>query len=41
MYRLLRGLKRLELYDGGHVAPQEIAVPIITKWLDETMGPVR
>jgi hypothetical protein len=40
MFRLLREPKRLELHEGGHVAPQEIAIPAITKWLDETMGPV-
>jgi len=40
MFRLLREPKRLELFEGGHIAPQEIQVPTITKWLDETMGPV-
>jgi dienelactone hydrolase len=40
MFRLLREPKRLELYDGGHIAPQEILIPAFTKWLDETMGPV-
>jgi hypothetical protein len=32
--------KRLELYEGGHIAPLEIAIPAITKWFDQTMGPV-
>lgn len=41
MFRLLREPKRLELYEGGHIAPLEIAIPAITKWLDETMGPVK
>jgi dienelactone hydrolase len=40
MFRLLREPKRLELYEGGHIAPLEIAIPAITKWLDETMGAV-
>jgi dienelactone hydrolase len=40
MFRLLREPKRLELYDGGHIAPQEIAIPAFTKWLDQTMGTV-
>jgi formylglycine-generating enzyme required for sulfatase activity/dienelactone hydrolase len=41
MFRLLREPKRLEIYEGVHVPPREIAIPAITKWLDETMGPVR
>ncbi len=40
MFRLLHEPKRLELYEGGHIAPREIFIPAITKWLDETMGPV-
>jgi len=38
--RILREPKRLQLYEGGHIAPQEILIPAIAKWLDETMGPV-
>ena len=40
MFRLLKEPKRLQIYDGGHVAPREIAIPAVTNWLDETMGPV-
>ncbi|HKQ74765.1 MAG TPA: hypothetical protein VJ810_13820 [Blastocatellia bacterium] len=39
--RLLREPKRLELYDGGHVPQLEVAVPVINRWLDETLGTVR
>ena len=41
LFRILREPKRLQLYEGGHIAPQEILIPAIAKWLDETMGPVR
>jgi serine/threonine protein kinase/formylglycine-generating enzyme required for sulfatase activity len=41
LYRLLREPKRLELYDGGHIPPLEVAVPITNSWLDETLGTVR
>ncbi len=40
MFRLLTEPKKLELYDGGHIAPQEVYIPAFSKWLDETMGPV-
>lgn len=38
LFRLLREPKRLEIYEGSHVPPQDIAVPTTTKWLDETLG---
>ena len=41
LFKLLSEPKRLELYDGGHVPPVEIAVPVINRFLDETLGPVR
>jgi len=41
LQRLLRGPKRIVLYDGGHTPQPEISVPPINSWLDETMGPVR
>ena len=41
MFRLLSAPKRLEVFEGGHIAPQEVGIPLITKWLDETMGPVQ
>lgn len=40
LFHLLVEPKRLEVYEGSHVPPQEVAVPIITKWLDETLGKV-
>ena len=41
LFRLLREPKRLELHDGGHTAPPETAVPVISRWLDETSGKAR
>ncbi len=38
---LLRGPKRIILYDGGHLPPPEISVPPINSWLDETLGPIK
>jgi serine/threonine protein kinase/formylglycine-generating enzyme required for sulfatase activity len=40
-YKLLREPKQLSLVDAGHVPPLEKRVPIINKWLDDTLGPVR
>lgn len=41
LYKLLGEPKRLALLDGGHLPPQEVYVPLINSWLDETLGPVR
>jgi eukaryotic-like serine/threonine-protein kinase len=41
LQKLLRGPKRIVLYNGGHTAPAEVFVPTINAWLDETMGPVK
>ena|GEM_PF-476554 len=41
LQKLLRGKKQISLYDDGHAVPAEVYVPVINKWLDETMGPVR
>ncbi len=41
LYELLTGPKRLELVDSGHLPPVEIRNPIISAWLDETLGPVQ
>lgn len=40
-YKSMREPKQLSLVDGGHVPPIEKRVPIINKWLDETLGPVK
>ena len=40
MFRLLPEPKRLELFEDGHIPADEIAIPAITRWLDETMGRV-
>lgn len=41
LYKLLREPKRLEVYDAGHTPPIETAVPVVNRWLDETLGPVK
>lgn len=41
LYNLLREPKKLALLEGGHVPPLEVRVPVINKWLDETLGPVK
>ncbi|MEQ1605804.1 MAG: protein kinase [Pyrinomonadaceae bacterium] len=40
LIKLLAEPKQLIQYDAGHTPPPEIAVPAITKWLDEKLGPV-
>ena len=40
LYELLPGPKRLELVESGHLPPVEIRNPLISEWLDETLGPV-
>jgi formylglycine-generating enzyme required for sulfatase activity/predicted Ser/Thr protein kinase len=40
LYELLGGPKRLELVDSGHLPPVEIRNPIISEFLDETLGAV-
>ena len=40
LFKLLTEPKQLIQYDGGHTPPPEIAVPAITKWLDEKLGSV-
>ena len=40
MFRMLPEPKRLQVFEGGHVAREEIFIPTMTKWFDETMGPV-
>lgn len=40
LYELLPGPKRLELIESGHLPPVEIRNPLISEWLDETLGPV-
>ena len=40
-FKLLSEPKKLSIVDAGHVPPMEKRVPIINKWLDDTMGPVK
>ena len=39
-YKLLSEPKRQVVYEGGHLPPIEISVPVVNQWLDETMGKV-
>jgi hypothetical protein len=41
LYKLLREPKQLVIFDGGHVPPAELQVPLINKWFDEKLGPVK
>ena len=41
LYKLLREPKRLEVFNGGHVPPFEVSVPIVNLWLDKRLGSVR
>lgn len=41
LFKLLSEPKHLELYDGGHTPPPEIAVPSVGKWLNQTLGEVQ
>lgn len=40
LYEMLTAPKRLELVESGHLPPVEIRNPIISAWLDETLGKV-
>lgn len=40
LIKLLREPKQLVQYDAGHTPPPEIAVPAISRFLDEHLGPV-
>src|SRR5207249_133768 len=40
VFRLLQSPKKRASYVGGHMPPAEIAVPLVTAFLDETLGPV-
>jgi hypothetical protein len=36
----MKNPKKRTTFLGGHIPPQEIAVPTISGFLDETLGPV-
>jgi len=40
-YKLLKNIKGVELVNSGHIPPIEIRVPLINKWLDESLSPVK
>jgi hypothetical protein len=40
-FQLLRAPKKRVRFEGGHMPPPEVAVPIVNGFLDETLGPVR
>jgi formylglycine-generating enzyme required for sulfatase activity/DNA-binding winged helix-turn-helix (wHTH) protein len=37
----LRGYKKWVQFDGGHIAPPEVALPAVLPWLDANLGKVR
>ena len=41
LFALMREPKELVIVDDGHIPPLEITVPIVNRWLDETLGAVR
>ena len=41
LYGLLHEPKRLDVFEGGHVPPPNLAIPTMTKWFDETLGRVK
>lgn len=41
LYNLLSEPKKLVLVESGHIPSLEDRVPVINKWLDETLGPVK
>ena len=41
LYKLFREPKRIVVFDSGHIPPSELFIPVINKWLDETLGPAR
>lgn len=40
LFELMRGQKRMMVFDGGHMPPPEYYIPPINAWFDETLGPV-
>ncbi len=40
-YKLLKNIKGVELVNSGHIPPIEVRVPIINKWLDESLGTIK
>ena len=41
LFDLLPEPKRAEFFEGGHVAPSEVLIPTMQRWLDETLGAVQ
>jgi pimeloyl-ACP methyl ester carboxylesterase len=41
LYNLLPEPKRLSLLNCGHAPPLGLRVPVVNRWLDETLGSVR
>jgi len=41
LYNLLKEPKKIAMVDGGHLPSLEVRVPVINKFLDETLGPVK
>ena len=41
LFKLLREPTRLELPDGRHIPPVDLAAPVLNRWFDQTLGPVK
>lgn len=41
IYNLFPQPKEMSIYDGGHIPPPEVSIPIFTAWWDKTLGPVQ
>jgi formylglycine-generating enzyme required for sulfatase activity len=40
LFHLMREPKRLQVFDGPHVPPNDVYITAVKKWFDETLGPV-
>jgi formylglycine-generating enzyme required for sulfatase activity/DNA-binding winged helix-turn-helix (wHTH) protein len=40
LFALMSQPKRFVTFDGGHIAPPEITVPLVNPFLDQTLGPI-
>jgi hypothetical protein len=40
LFRLMREPKGLQVFDGPHAPPNDVYIPAVKNWFDETLGPV-
>jgi hypothetical protein len=41
LFKILREPKQLITYEGGHVPTAEFQIPIVSKFFDDKLGPVK